>query len=135
MTKLNRAAFSRDDVEDAKRGQPAFDLRDYAAGRGLEFLDHGTPAGFRAAVPGREELQSNVLRGMLPGGEGYIVRFLPPWDDFPTEDALADTARMNRWIEQEIRRDPAQYLWVHKRFKTRPPGEPSLYQSKDPDWE
>ena len=37
------------------------------------------------------------------------------------------TARMNRWIEQEVRRLPVQYLWVHKRFKTRPEGEAGLY--------
>ena len=68
-----------------------------------------------------------IVAEMLPGGQGYRVRFLPPWTDFPSDDALADTARMNRWIEGEIRAMPAQYLWVHKRFKTRPPGEPSLY--------
>jgi Kdo2-lipid IVA lauroyltransferase/acyltransferase len=68
-----------------------------------------------------------VVAEMLPGGQGYRVTFAPPWTDFPTDDALADTARMNRWIESEIRRNPAQYLWVHKRFKTRPPGEPPLY--------
>jgi len=68
-----------------------------------------------------------VLAEMLPGGQGYRVRFLDAWTDFPTDDPLADTAAMNRWIESEIRRNPAQYLWVHKRFKTRPPGEPSLY--------
>ena len=68
-----------------------------------------------------------VVAEMLPGGEGYRVRFLPPWTDFPTDDPLADTRRMNAWIESEVRRNPAQYLWVHKRFKTRPPGEPSLY--------
>jgi KDO2-lipid IV(A) lauroyltransferase len=68
-----------------------------------------------------------VVTEVLPGGQGYRVRFLPPWNDFPTDDALADTARMNRWIEDEVRRMPAQYLWVHKRFKTRPKGEPSLY--------
>jgi KDO2-lipid IV(A) lauroyltransferase len=68
-----------------------------------------------------------VVGEMLPGGQGYRVRFLAPWTDFPTDDALADTTRMNRWIEDEIRRNPAQYLWVHKRFKTRPAGEPSLY--------
>jgi Kdo2-lipid IVA lauroyltransferase/acyltransferase len=68
-----------------------------------------------------------VVAEMLPGGAGYQVRFLEPWHDFPTDDPLADTARMNRWIEEEIRRNPAQYLWVHKRFKTRPPGEPAPY--------
>ena len=68
-----------------------------------------------------------VVAEMLPGGRGYSVRFLDAWTDFPTDDPLADTAAMNRWIETEIRRNPAQYLWVHKRFKTRPPGEPSLY--------
>ena len=68
-----------------------------------------------------------VVAEALPGGQGYRVRFLPPWDHFPSADALADTAAMNRWIEAEIRANPAQYLWVHKRFKTRPAGEPSLY--------
>ena len=47
-----------------------------------------------------------VVAEMLPGGQGYRVRFLPPWADFPTDDALADTARMNRWIESEIRAQP-----------------------------
>jgi KDO2-lipid IV(A) lauroyltransferase len=48
--------------------------------------------------------------------------------DYPSDDAVADTLRMNQWIEQEVRRMPEQYLWVHKRFKTRPKGEPSLYR-------
>jgi KDO2-lipid IV(A) lauroyltransferase len=68
-----------------------------------------------------------VVAEMLPGGQGYTVRFGEPFTDFPTDDAVADTARMNRWIEQEIRRNPAQYLWVHKRFKTRPAGQVGLY--------
>jgi KDO2-lipid IV(A) lauroyltransferase len=68
-----------------------------------------------------------VIAEILPGGQGYRVRFLPPLTDFPSDDALADTAAMNRWIESEIRRNPAQYLWVHKRFKSRPPGEAPLY--------
>jgi hypothetical protein len=68
MAKHNRTAFSKEDVPDSKRGYPDFDLRDYGARRGLEFLDHGTPAGFRAAVPSEEEHQWNVLRGTLPGG-------------------------------------------------------------------
>lgn len=68
-----------------------------------------------------------VVAEMLPGGQGYRVRYLDPWTDFPTDDPVADAARMNAWIASEIRRNPAQYYWVHKRFKTRPPGEPSLY--------
>jgi len=68
-----------------------------------------------------------VVAEVLPRGQGYRVRFLEPFTDFPSDDAVADTVRMNHWIEQEVRRMPEQYLWVHKRFKTRPPGEPSLY--------
>jgi KDO2-lipid IV(A) lauroyltransferase len=70
-----------------------------------------------------------VVAEMLPGGEGYRVRYLDPWTDFPSDDPAADAARMNEWIASEVRRNPAQYYWVHKRFKTRPPGEPSLYQN------
>ena len=69
-----------------------------------------------------------VLAEVLPGGRGWRVRYLPPWEDFPGEDDIAATARMNRWIEDRIRENPSQYLWVHRRFKTRPEGDPSLYR-------
>jgi len=68
-----------------------------------------------------------VLAEMLPGGQGYRVHFLPPWPDFPGDDDVVAATRMNAWIAEQIRANPAQYLWVHKRFKTRPPGEPSVY--------
>jgi len=68
-----------------------------------------------------------VVAEILPGGQGYRVRFLEPWTDFPTDDPVADAARMNAWIGEEVRRNPSQYYWVHKRFKTRPPGEAILY--------
>jgi Kdo2-lipid IVA lauroyltransferase/acyltransferase len=58
---------------------------------------------------------------------GYEVEILPPWPDFPGDDPVADTALMNARLESYIRAMPAQYYWVHKRFKTRPDGEPSLY--------
>jgi len=72
-----------------------------------------------------------VVAQVLPRGQGYRVRFLEPLAGFPTDDAYADTVLMNQWIEQEVRRMPEQYLWVHKRFKTRPPGEPSLYRQRE----
>jgi len=68
-----------------------------------------------------------VIGEMLPDGQGYVVRFYEPFDHFPSDDAVADTAWLNRWIEHRIGEKPAQYLWVHKRFKTRPEGEAGLY--------
>ena len=58
---------------------------------------------------------------------GYEVRVWPAWPDFPSEDMAADTARMNRHLQEYIDTMPEQYYWVHKRFKTRPQGEPSVY--------
>ena len=68
-----------------------------------------------------------VIAEMLPGGQGWRVRFLPPLQDWPCDDVTADAARLNAFIEAQVRQMPAQYLWVHQRFKTRPPGEPPLY--------
>jgi len=59
--------------------------------------------------------------------QGYEARVYPAWDDYPGDDPVADTARMNRELEGYIRAMPEQYYWVHRRFKTRPPGEPGLY--------
>ncbi len=64
---------------------------------------------------------------MLPGGQGYVVELGEPWSDFPGGSVEADTRRMNACIEDAVRTMPAQYYWVHRRFKTRPPGEPKLY--------
>ena len=63
----------------------------------------------------------------LPGGRGYEVRFYPPWDNFPSDEVQADTRRVNAFIEERVREMPAQYYWAHKRFKTRPEGEPAVY--------
>jgi KDO2-lipid IV(A) lauroyltransferase len=59
--------------------------------------------------------------------DGYVLHLEPPWRGYPSGDAVADTARMNAEIERWVRRLPDQYLWTHKRFKTRPAGAPSLY--------
>jgi KDO2-lipid IV(A) lauroyltransferase len=67
------------------------------------------------------------LTRMLPGGAGYEVQLLPPWNDYPGESIEADTLRMNAVIETWVNAMPEQYFWLHKRFKTRPPGEASVY--------
>jgi Kdo2-lipid IVA lauroyltransferase/acyltransferase len=59
---------------------------------------------------------------------GLLQRFLfKPWQDYPTGDDAIDARRMNAYLEEQIRRMPEQYYWIHKRFKTRPPGEASFY--------
>jgi KDO2-lipid IV(A) lauroyltransferase len=63
---------------------------------------------------------------MLPGG-GYVARLYPAWTDFPSGDDAADARRMNAFIEERVLEMPEQYHWLHKRFKTRPPGEPRFY--------
>jgi KDO2-lipid IV(A) lauroyltransferase len=59
--------------------------------------------------------------------QGYDIEILPAWDGFPTADATADTALMNQRLQAYIDTMPAQYYWVHKRFKDRPPGEQAPY--------
>jgi KDO2-lipid IV(A) lauroyltransferase len=59
--------------------------------------------------------------------EGYESRFYPAWENYPSGNADADARRMNAFLEERIREMPEQYFWVHKRFKTRPPGEPNFY--------
>lgn len=59
--------------------------------------------------------------------DGYAIRLEAPLADFPGYDVVEDTARINACIERMVEEAPEQYLWMHKRFKTRPPGEAELY--------
>ena len=67
-----------------------------------------------------------VVPNRLPNGR-FEVTFYPAWENFPSEDHIEDTKRMNAFIEDRIRELPEQYYWLHKRFKTRPNGEKSFY--------
>jgi KDO2-lipid IV(A) lauroyltransferase len=64
---------------------------------------------------------------VLPNYKGYRLKVFKPWENYPTGDDDADARRMNAFLEEQIPLMPEQYYWVHKRFKTRPPGEPSVY--------
>ncbi|MBL8297232.1 MAG: LpxL/LpxP family Kdo(2)-lipid IV(A) lauroyl/palmitoleoyl acyltransferase [Rhodanobacteraceae bacterium] len=57
----------------------------------------------------------------------YRLRLEAGLDAFPSDDVIADTQRVNAAIERMVREAPTQYLWLHKRFKTRPPGTPPIY--------
>ena len=63
----------------------------------------------------------------LADGSGYQLLIHPPLADFPGASEEADCRRINAWIEQAVSRLPEQYLWAHRRFKTRPEGEPKVY--------
>lgn len=82
------------------------------------------PSLSRFARLGRAKVVGCVV-SMTPAG--YEVKFSPAWENFPTDDVLADTALMNKKLEDYIKDQPAQYFWVHKRFKTRPEGSPEFY--------
>jgi len=62
---------------------------------------------------------------------GYDIYFHPPLDPFPSGDDMQDATAINQIIEREIRRAPDQYLWMHRRFKTRPDiNDPGFYGGK-----
>jgi KDO2-lipid IV(A) lauroyltransferase len=105
--------------------------QDYGPRDALFVPFFGVPA---ATVPGLSRIAKLAgakvvpcITRMLPGGAGYVVRLEPPWENFPSGDHHADTRRMNEYIERQVLAMPEQYLWMHKRFKTRPPGEAGFY--------
>jgi KDO2-lipid IV(A) lauroyltransferase len=68
-----------------------------------------------------------VIATILPNYQGWKVVFHPPWENYPGEDMVEATRFMNSFIEKEIMKTPAEYFWAHRRFKTRPEGEASVY--------
>lgn len=61
-------------------------------------------------------------------GTGYDIEVGPALDRFPSGEVLQDTVRINHLIEGAVSRVPEQYFWQHRRFKSRPPGEPPVYR-------
>ncbi len=66
----------------------------------------------------------------LAGDQGYKIHFGPMLTNFPSGDVVKDATAINAAIEDNVRRVPEQYLWGHRRFKTRPPGEPQIYKPR-----
>lgn len=66
----------------------------------------------------------------LEDGSGYRLVLHPPLEGFPGESEAADALRINQWVEQAVTECPEQYLWAHRRFKSRPAGAPKLYDKR-----
>jgi KDO2-lipid IV(A) lauroyltransferase len=60
-------------------------------------------------------------------GDAYVLQIYPAWEGFGQSDPQDAARAMNRFIEERIREMPSQYLWTHRRYKTRPQGTPPLY--------
>ncbi|VAX02204.1 Lipid A biosynthesis lauroyl acyltransferase [hydrothermal vent metagenome] len=66
----------------------------------------------------------------LPNNQGYQLDILPALEKFPSGDDVIDASRLNKLIADAVLKAPEQYFWAHRRFKTRPPGEPDVYAQK-----
>ena len=128
---LTRQDGIRPAIKEIRAGRPFVYLPDldYGIQDGLFVPFFGIPA---ATITGLSRLAhatgAQVLM-MVPRmtPTGYLIEISPPWTHFPTDDVAADTRRMNAAIEEAILTMPAQYYWLHRRFKNRPPGMPSFY--------
>jgi KDO2-lipid IV(A) lauroyltransferase len=75
--------------------------------------------------------QANVIPAIttfLPNYQGWKTTFYPAWENYPGDDIVAATRRMNAFIEARVLEAPSEYFWAHKRFKTRPEGIPNPYE-------
>lgn len=91
----------------------------------------GIPTATITAIPqyAQETGAAVLIFEIYPADEPgkCILEISPALDNFPSGDDLADTQRWSDWLEGAIRKRPDNYFWLHKRFKTRPPGEKNLY--------
>jgi len=99
----------------------------------------GVPAATLTALPKLAKLTNALIvpcvtridKDALARGQTlYRAQFYPAWDGYPGEDEVAAVRGMNAFIEARILEEPAQYLWMHKRFKTRPEGEANFYRKQ-----
>jgi len=135
--------FSRNEgvkpiIRALRKGLPFFMLPDMDFGaKDAEFISFfGTPAATLtapariAAATGAKVIP--VVATFLPDYQGWKVTFYPAWENFPGDDMVAATRQMNAFIEARVLEAPSEYFWTHKRFKTRPPGVPSVYERDGP---
>jgi KDO2-lipid IV(A) lauroyltransferase len=131
---LERMASPRPIIRYIREGRPFYYLPDQDMGERasvfVPFFD--IPAATVTTLSRFAETTNAVVipcvTRILPQGRGYEVCLHPPFENFPTDDPVADARYMNERIEQWVREMPEQYMWSYRRFKTRPNNEPSLYE-------
>jgi len=108
--------------------------QDYGEQFGIFAPFFGIPAATITATSKLVQMGKSVVipftHKRLSWFRGYEITLHPPLENFPTGDELQDATRINLEIEKHIRDNPEQYLWAHRRFKSRPPGEEDLYPFK-----
>lgn len=135
-TAIDRRAGLRAVIREIERGIPFYYLPDQDLGRKHSVFVpfFGKPAATVPALGRLAKITDAVvipcIARQLPRGAGYEIIFKAPLDNFPTGDPVSDARRMNQEIEKAVLEFPEQYVWVHKRFKTRPPGEQRFYSDR-----
>jgi len=131
---VSRQEGLRSVIRAIKSGKPFYFLPDMDFGiRDAIFSPFfGVPTATITALPRLAQITGARVVPIITYqvGDGYVARFYPAWEDYPTGDVEADVRRMNAFIEDRVREMPEQYFWAHKRFKTRPPGDPNPYKRK-----
>ncbi|HSN21817.1 MAG TPA: lipid A biosynthesis acyltransferase [Usitatibacter sp.] len=131
---VSRQEGLRSVIRVVKSGKPFYFLPDMDFGpRDSIFVPFfGVPTATITTLPRLAQLTGAAVIPVVTRqmGDGYVARCYPAWKDYPTGDLEADVRRMNAFIEERVLEMPEQYFWAHKRFKTRPPGEPSPYRRK-----
>jgi KDO2-lipid IV(A) lauroyltransferase len=128
---VSRQEGLRSIIRVIKSGKPFYFLpdMDFGARDAIFSPFFGVPTATITTLPRLAQITGAAVIPVITRqvGDGYVVRFYPEWKDYPSGDLEADVRRMNAFIEDRVREMPEQYFWAHKRFKTRPPGEPSPY--------
>jgi KDO2-lipid IV(A) lauroyltransferase len=129
------ATLAKKDVRGLLRSLQAGDAVVYSADQNFSYQHAFVPFfGIAAAtLTSTPDLVRRAGARMLPfffhrRADGrYQLRIAAPWPGWDEADGASAAAIYMRELEAEVRAHPEQYLWVHRRFKTRPPGAPALY--------
>jgi len=123
-------------VRSLRNGRPVWYAPDQSYNRkGAEIVEFfGIPSTQTTATSSLARLGKAVAIPFFPRrlkNGSYEMTLLPPFDDFPSDDPVADTRHYNAVLEEHIRSCPEQYFWIHRKFKDLPDGYPDYYADLD----